>query len=44
MGAYTDPRILTAAQSDDIMERIMLPTLRQMRVEGTPFAVFYSPG
>jgi len=44
MGAYTDPRILTSAQSGDIMERIMLPTLRQMRVEGTPFAGFLFAG
>jgi phosphoribosylamine--glycine ligase len=44
MGAYTDPRILTAAQSSDIMERIMLPTLRQMRVQGAPFAGFLFAG
>jgi phosphoribosylamine--glycine ligase len=44
MGAYTDPRILTAAQSGDIMERIMLPTLRQMRVESTPFTGFLFAG
>jgi phosphoribosylamine---glycine ligase len=44
MGAYTDPRILTAGQSGDIMERIMLPTLRQMRKEGSPFTGFLYAG
>jgi phosphoribosylamine--glycine ligase len=44
MGAYTDPRILTSAQSGEIMERIMLPTLRQMRQEGSPFTGFLFAG
>jgi phosphoribosylamine---glycine ligase len=44
MGAYTDPRILTPAQSSEIMERIMLPTLRQMRQEGSPFTGFLYAG
>jgi phosphoribosylamine--glycine ligase len=44
MGAYTDPRILTAAQSGEIMERIMLPTLRQMRADGAPFTGFLYAG
>ena len=44
MGAYTDPRILTAAQSSEIMERIMLPTLRQMGKEGAPFTGFLYAG
>jgi phosphoribosylamine---glycine ligase len=44
MGAYTDPRILTSAQSSEIMERIMLPTLRQMRQEGSPFTGFLFAG
>lgn len=44
MGAYTDPRILTSAQAGDIMERIMLPTLRQMRQEGSPFTGFLYAG
>jgi phosphoribosylamine--glycine ligase len=44
MGAYTDPRILTSAQSDEIMERIMLPTLRQMRKDGAPFTGFLYAG
>jgi len=44
MGAYTDSRILTSAQTSDIMERIMLPTLHQMRAEGTPFTGFLYAG
>jgi phosphoribosylamine---glycine ligase len=44
MGAYTDPRILTSAQSGEIIERIMLPTLRQMRREGAPFTGFLYAG
>ena len=44
MGAYTDPGILTPAQSGEIMERIMLPTLRQMREEGSPFTGFLFAG
>jgi phosphoribosylamine--glycine ligase len=44
MGAYADPRILTAAQSSDIMERVMLPAINHMREEGTPFAGFLYAG
>jgi phosphoribosylamine--glycine ligase len=44
MGAYTDGRILTAARCSDIMERVMLPALRQMRQEGTPFTGFLYAG
>lgn len=44
MGAYSDPRILTSAQSGDIMERIMLPAIRHMRQEGTPFTGFLYAG
>jgi phosphoribosylamine--glycine ligase len=44
MGAYCDTRILTGAQSGEIMERIMLPALRQMRQEGTPFVGFLYAG
>ena len=44
MGAYTDSRILTSAQSGEIMERIMLPTLRQMRKEGAAFTGFLYAG
>lgn len=44
MGAYADPRILTAAQSSDVMERIMLPAIGHMRQEGTPFTGFLYAG
>jgi phosphoribosylamine--glycine ligase len=44
MGAYTDGRILTSAQNSEIMERVMLPALRQMRQEGTPFTGFLYAG
>ncbi len=44
MGAYTDSRILTTAQASDIMERIIMPTLRQMRAEGMPYAGFLYAG
>jgi phosphoribosylamine--glycine ligase len=44
MGAYADPRILTAAQSSDIMERIMLPAITRMRQEGTPYTGFLYAG
>ncbi len=44
MGAYTDSRILTSAQTGDIMERIILPTLRQMRNDGTPYSGFLYAG
>jgi len=44
MGAYCDPRILTSQESGDIMERIMLPAIRQMRKEGNPFTGFLYAG
>jgi phosphoribosylamine--glycine ligase len=44
MGAYADPRILTPVQISDVMERIMLPSLRQMAAEGTPFTGFLYAG
>jgi len=44
MGAYCDARILTSKQSGEIMERIMLPAIRQMRQEGTPFTGFLYAG
>jgi len=44
MGAYCDARILTAQQSGEIMERIMLPAISQMRKEGTPFTGFLYAG
>ena len=44
MGAYCDTRILTPAQTHNIMDRIMLPTLYGMRQEGTPFTGFLYAG
>jgi phosphoribosylamine--glycine ligase len=44
MGAYCDSRILTHAQGGEVMERIMLPALRQMRKEGAPFTGFLYAG
>jgi phosphoribosylamine--glycine ligase len=44
MGAYCDSRILTSAQSGDVMERIMLPAVHQMKKEGTPFTGFLYAG
>ena len=44
MGAYADARILTEHQTQDILNRIMEPTLAQMRKEGTPFTGFLYAG
>jgi phosphoribosylamine--glycine ligase len=44
MGAYSDWRILANEQSDVIIDRIMMPTLAQMRKEGTPFTGFLYAG
>lgn len=44
MGAYCDTRILTSQQSGEIMERIMLPAIFQMRKDGTPFTGFLYAG
>ena len=44
MGAYCDSRILTAAERGVIMERIMMPALRQMQNEGYPFTGFLYAG
>jgi phosphoribosylamine--glycine ligase len=44
MGAYCDSRILTAQQSGEIIECIMLPAISQMRKEGNPFTGFLYAG
>lgn len=44
MGSYWDGRILTAQQSDEVMDRVMLPAIRQMSAEGTPFTGFLYAG
>ncbi len=44
MGAYVDERILSAAQSGEIMDRIMLPAIAHMKKEGNPFTGFLYAG
>jgi phosphoribosylamine---glycine ligase len=44
MGAYCDARILTAEQNGEIVERVMLPAIAQMRKEGNPFTGFLYAG
>jgi phosphoribosylamine---glycine ligase len=38
MGAYSDPRILTAAQSETILQRVILPTVARTRFTGFLYA------
>jgi phosphoribosylamine---glycine ligase len=44
MGAYCDSGILTAAQTGDILERIIYPTVDRMAAEGNPFSGFLYAG
>ncbi len=44
MGAYCDSRILTAAETSDIIERVMLPVVEGMAREGCPFTGFLYAG
>lgn len=44
MGAYRDPHILSAIEISNIMDRIMLPAIAQMRREGNPFTGFLYAG
>ncbi len=44
MGAYVDTRILTSAQTGEIMDRVMLPAVSQMNKEGSPFTGFLYAG
>lgn len=44
MGAYCDSRILTPAQTDAVMERIILPVIEGMKREGCPFTGFLYAG
>lgn len=44
MGAYCDSRILTSAETSDVMERVMLPVIEGMAREGCPFAGFLYAG
>jgi phosphoribosylamine--glycine ligase len=44
MGAYSDSLILTAAQRDFVMDRIIRPTVEGMEAEGMPFRGFLYAG
>lgn len=44
MGAYCDGRILSEPQRQEVIERVMLPAIRQMRREGSPFTGFLYAG
>lgn len=44
MGAYSDSRILTAGQTDEIVSTILEPTLAGLRKEGSPFQGFLFAG
>jgi phosphoribosylamine--glycine ligase len=44
MGAYCDTRILTEAQRSEIHDRIITPTIEQMKTRGTPFSGFLYAG
>ncbi len=44
MGAYCDQRILTAAESGEILDRIVFPTIARMQAEGSPFTGFLYVG
>jgi phosphoribosylamine--glycine ligase len=44
MGAYLDTQLLTAAQRDEVIERVMLPALHRMNEQGTPFHGFLYAG
>ncbi len=44
MGAYCDSRILTPAQTGQVMERVMLPVVEGLRREGRPYTGFLYAG
>ncbi len=44
MGAYCDTRILTAQQTGEVMDRVMMPAISQMRKDGMPFTGFLYAG
>jgi phosphoribosylamine--glycine ligase len=44
MGAYSDGRILTAHETELVMDRVMHPAIRQMAADGTPFQGFLYAG
>lgn len=44
MGAVSDPALLSSFETGEILDRIMLPAVRQMQREGTPFTGFLYAG
>lgn len=44
MGAYCDSRILTARQTQQIIDTVMLPAIRQMAASGIPYTGFLYAG
>ncbi len=44
MGAYCDSRILTPEQRQDVLDRIIAPSIEQMRADGMPFTGFLYAG
>lgn len=44
MGSYLDGRILGTAEVGQVMERIMLPAIHRMALEGTPYTGFLYAG
>ena len=44
MGAYTDSRILTKSQQDQVLDKIIYPTLHQLQTDGTPYSGFLYAG
>jgi phosphoribosylamine--glycine ligase len=44
MGAYSDSRLLTAAQRTAVMDAVIMATVNRMRQEGTPFRGFLYAG
>jgi phosphoribosylamine--glycine ligase len=44
MGAYSDGRILTASQSEAVLDTVIRPAIEGMRREGTPFTGFLYAG
>lgn len=44
MGAYCDARILTAEQRQEVLDRIIAPSIDQMRATGSPFTGFLYAG
>lgn len=44
MGAYSDSRLLTATQRDEVVRMVMQPVLDGMKAEGAPFVGFLYAG